>query len=90
MGFWDTVASAGPYEDNLRLDPDRQPYQNLITQFLQAGCSSWCPPTVSKRANLEIQEEFSAIYDLKKTTQINVLKTALFALAIYNGDRKTV
>jgi len=47
-------------------------------------------PTVSKHANLEIQEEFSAIYDLKKTTQINVLKTALFALAICNGNRKTV
>jgi len=32
MGFWDAVASAGPYANNLHLTPDRQPRQ----QFLQA------------------------------------------------------
>jgi len=32
------LASAGPYADHLHLDPDRQPHQHLITQFLQAGC----------------------------------------------------
>jgi len=37
------VASAGPYANNLHLAPDRQPHQHLITQFLQAGCSSWRP-----------------------------------------------
>ena len=42
-GFWDAVAPAGPYENNLHLDADRYPHQHLITQFLQAGCSSWCP-----------------------------------------------
>ena len=40
MGFGDTVASAGPYANNLHLAPDRQPHQQLITQFLQARCSS--------------------------------------------------
>ena len=33
MGFWDAVASAGPYANNLRLAPDRIPHQHLITQF---------------------------------------------------------
>jgi len=41
MGFWDAVALAGPYANNLHLAPDRQPHQHLITQFLQARCSSW-------------------------------------------------
>ena len=43
MGFWDVVASAGPYANNLHLAPNRQPHQHLITQFLQAGCSSRRP-----------------------------------------------
>ena len=42
-GFGDAVASAGPYANNLHLVPDRQPHQHLISQFLQAGCSSWRP-----------------------------------------------
>jgi len=44
MGFWDAVASAGPYANNLHLALDRQPHQHLITHsiFFQAGCSSWC------------------------------------------------
>ena len=41
--FGDAVASAGPYANNLHLAADRLPHQHLITQFLQAGCSSWCP-----------------------------------------------
>jgi len=46
MGFRDAVASAGPagpYANNLHLAPDWLPHQHLITQFLQAGCSSWRP-----------------------------------------------
>ena len=43
MGFWDAVASAGPYANNPHLSPNRQPHQHLITQFLQAGRSSWHP-----------------------------------------------
>jgi len=39
-GVWDAVALAGPYTNNLHLAPDRQPHQHLISQFLQAGCSS--------------------------------------------------
>jgi len=39
MGFRDAVASAGPYANNLHLAPDR-PHQHLITQLLQARCSS--------------------------------------------------
>jgi len=33
MRFWDTVASAGRYANNMHLSPDRQPHQHLITQF---------------------------------------------------------
>ena len=46
-GFGMAVASAGPYANNLHVVPDRQWHQHPITQFLQAGCSSW-RPTVSK------------------------------------------
>ena len=42
MGFRDAVASAGRYANNLHLAPDR-PHQHLITQLLQARCSSWRP-----------------------------------------------
>ena len=37
------MASAGLYSNNLHLAPDKQPQQHLITQFLQARCSSWRP-----------------------------------------------
>jgi len=40
MGFWDAVASAGPYANNLLLASDRERHQHIISQFLQAGCSS--------------------------------------------------
>jgi len=36
------VASAVPHANNLHLTPDRYPRQHLITQFLQARCSSRC------------------------------------------------
>jgi len=35
------VASAEIYANHLHLAPDRWTCQHLITQFLQAGCSSW-------------------------------------------------
>jgi len=37
--FWDAVASAWPYANNLHLAPDRPPHHSI----LQAGCSSWHP-----------------------------------------------
>jgi len=43
MEFWDAVASVGQYANNLHLAPDRQPHQHLISQLLQARCSSWRP-----------------------------------------------
>ena len=33
MGFWDAVASAGPYANNLHLAQDRKPHQHLIIHF---------------------------------------------------------
>jgi len=42
------VTSAGPYVNDLHLSTDIQPCQNLITQFLQAGCYSWCPTNAVK------------------------------------------
>jgi len=47
------VASSGPYANHLHLAPDRQPYQYLITQFLQARCPS-CRPTNSIKALKEV------------------------------------
>ena len=40
-GFWDAVASAGPYANNLHLAADN--HTSTPPQFLQAGCSSWHP-----------------------------------------------
>jgi len=34
------VASAVTCANDLHRDPDRQPCQHLLNQFLQAGCSS--------------------------------------------------
>jgi len=39
MTGWQWHHAAGPYANHLH----RQPRQRLITQFLQAGCSSWRP-----------------------------------------------
>ena len=33
---------------SLYLTPGRQPHRHVITQFLQAGCSSWCPTNTVK------------------------------------------
>jgi len=33
MGFWDAVASAGPYANNLHLTLDSKPHQHVIIQF---------------------------------------------------------
>jgi len=44
-GFWDAVASAGPYANNMNLAANRQPQQHFISRFLQAGDAQ---PTVSK------------------------------------------
>ena len=34
MGFWEAVASAGPYANNQHLVLDRQPHQHFTTQFV--------------------------------------------------------
>jgi len=52
VGFWDAVASARPYANNLHLAADRWPCQHLIAQFLQAGCSSWHPANSVKALKL--------------------------------------
>jgi len=43
VGIWNAVASAGLYANNLYLAPDREHKHTIITQFLQARCSSWRP-----------------------------------------------
>jgi len=42
MRFWDAVASAGPYANNLHLAPDSHINTSSL-KFLQAECSSWFP-----------------------------------------------
>ena len=36
------------HANNQHLAPDRETHQHLITQFLRAGCSSWCPTNTVK------------------------------------------
>jgi len=48
MGFWDAVASAGLYANNLHLAPDRQPHQHLIGQSVKLDVVRDAQPTVSK------------------------------------------
>jgi len=55
------VASAGPYANNLHLASYRQPHQHLISQCLQAGCSSWCP-TNGVKALKAITEKLNITY----------------------------
>ena len=43
MGFSHGSVISWTIRNNLHLARDRQPHQHLITQFLQAGCSSRCP-----------------------------------------------
>jgi len=65
MWFWDAVASAGLYANNLHLASARYPHKHLITQFLQAGCSSR-RPTKSVKA-LKVIERKMIININKKT-----------------------
>ena len=54
-GFWDAVASAGPYANNRNLAANRQPQQHFISRFLQAGDAQ---PTVSStEGNCRYMEE---------------------------------
>jgi len=50
------VASAGPYANHLQLAPDKQPHQQLITQFFTAGCSSSCPTNSVKALKVYYSE----------------------------------
>jgi len=49
MGFWDAVASAGPYANNLRLASDIKPHQHLITQFFTGRMLILMPNQQSQR-----------------------------------------
>jgi len=49
MGFWDAVASAGLYANNLHLAQERPPHQHLITlNFYRPDALPDDKPTVSK------------------------------------------
>jgi len=52
-GFWDAVASAGPYANNLHLAADTWPHQHLFVRFLEARCSSWRPADSVKALKAE-------------------------------------
>ena len=59
VGFWDTVASAGPYANNLHLAQDRQPHLHFITQFYTLDAVPDAQLTVS---NTEGRKIISLIY----------------------------
>jgi len=67
MGFWDAVASAGSYANNLHLAPDRLPHQHLITQFFTGRmlfltpnqqCQSTEGKTIYGRNYLKISHDY--------------------------------
>jgi len=47
MGFWDAVASAGPYASNLHLAPDNDTYTSSLN-FYRPDAVPDAQPTVSK------------------------------------------
>jgi len=77
MEFRDAVASAGPHENNLHLAPDRQPHQHLITEFLQAGCSSWRTTNSVKALKTKKNN--------KITCRQNQTQTSLTCLGYFRG-----
>ena len=49
MGFWDAVASVGPYANNLHLAPDRDNHTNTSSlSFYRPDALPDAQPTVSK------------------------------------------
>jgi len=84
-GLWDAVASAGQYANNLHLAPDRQPYQHLITQFLQAGALL--------KPNQQCQGTEGNITVITQCTTFSFLVTNVFSSVLKHlwlGDRKCI
>jgi len=54
------VASAGSYA-SLHLTPDREPGQQLTTQFLQAGCPSSRPTNSVKALEATTQNKYKKL-----------------------------
>ena len=48
IGFWDAVASAGPYANNLHCAPDRQPHQHPSLNFYRPDA---LPDALTKQIN---------------------------------------
>ena len=59
VGFCDAVASAEPY---VHITPDRWSHLHLITQFLQAGRSSWRPTNSVKQASEKFHNDEQPIH----------------------------
>ena len=74
--FWDAVASAGPYVSSLHLAQNRQPHQYCIAEFLQAGCSSWCPTNSVKSLKAQCYSRLFHSSWLKYTTLTCIYNSA--------------
>ena len=79
MGLWDAVASAGSYTNSRHLAPDRKPHQHLITQFLQAECSSWRPTNSVKALKaVSLTVIYSSILILLHAAHMDPIESVLF------------
>jgi len=84
MGFWDAVASAGPYANNLHLAPDRQPHQHPITQFLTLLPNQQCQSTeVIQAASNALQT--SVFWRVNETSKIRTLWDGSFMTRLQQG-----
>ena len=84
---------------NLHLASDKQPHQHIVTQFLQAGCSSQCPTNSVKTLKTEgnvlclISMQVLARLRVGELTKHNVVKCCLWPWGdsiAANGNNKTV
>jgi len=81
MGFWDAVASAGPYANNLHL---AQTANHTNISSFQAGCSTW-HPTNSVKAPTEYKLRFtshstqnSSVLAWYEKTKLNTTKACIY------------
>jgi len=75
MGFWQAVASAGPYAGNLHLTPELQTdnYTNTSSlNFLQARCCSWCPTNSVKALKARTGSLYFHVFFFFATLQVRL------------------
>jgi len=80
-GFWEAMASAGPYANNLHLTADRQPHQHLITQFF-TGQMHFLMPNQQRQST---EGRYKMITKAEYTTNIHRAKLVHLKLRPYGA-----